>query len=384
MKKIGILTFHRALNYGAVLQSYSLVNYLRKRIPDALIEIIDYSSSMEARYYEKKPVSYLLKKFDIKSAWGEYNKKRVFKSFSDNLPISQYHLQSDDIKQLNEHINNCYDIVISGSDAIFNWSGLKFPTAFFLHDIIKPKLTYAASAHRLFYRDADSEKIKYVGESIGSLTYFGARDKETERLASFCGFNGNVHHNCDPALLLDIDDIHQKTSERIILKKCGISNAKPIIIVMTPDTRVANVIKAKYEKDYNIVSLFISNGTFNNTVYSLTPFEWATVFSKAVLTVTEYFHATILSLLNGTPVLSLDSLDDTLGYEGKIKDLLTTRLDLPFLYLNKREIIEKGASVITERIGRIQSDFNANFVRNSINKEITSADSFLEHLMKLV
>ena len=38
--KIGILTFHCAHNYGAVLQTYALVTYLRKNNYDA--EIIDY------------------------------------------------------------------------------------------------------------------------------------------------------------------------------------------------------------------------------------------------------------------------------------------------------------------------------------------------------
>ena len=38
--KIGILTFHRAHNYGAVLQAYALVTYLKNIGHDA--EIVDY------------------------------------------------------------------------------------------------------------------------------------------------------------------------------------------------------------------------------------------------------------------------------------------------------------------------------------------------------
>lgn len=383
MKKIGILTFHRAMNYGAVLQSYSLINYLSSRIHDASFEIIDYSSEMEALYYSKKPISYLAKHLDIKSAWGEIMKRRVFKSFSNTLPLSNFHLRSDEIMLLNDYINNYYDIVISGSDAIFNWNGFRFPTAFFLHDIEKPKMTYAASAHRLFYREEDADKIKYVGESLSRLSYFGARDKETERLATFCGFQGRVYHNCDPALLLDIEDIHQKTDKNAILRKCGITDEKPIIIIMTPDTRVARLVKEKYESNYNIVSLFIRNGVFKNTVYSLTPFEWATVFSIAALTITEYFHATILSLLNGTAVLSLDSLYDSTGYEGKIKDLLINRLDLPYLYLNKQDVNQKGYDYLSERLERVEREFDAQIVRDHIEREKQSVNSFVNVLTKL-
>lgn len=43
MKKIGILTFHRAYNYGAVLQCYALQQYLKKQGAD--VYVIDYKQA---------------------------------------------------------------------------------------------------------------------------------------------------------------------------------------------------------------------------------------------------------------------------------------------------------------------------------------------------
>ena len=384
MKKIGIITLHRAANYGAVLQSYSLISYLRRRITDASFEIIDYSTSAESRYYTKRYVSYLLKRMDFKSALGEYKKKKIFNDFANSLPVSDLRIKSDSIGELNSYINNNYDVVISGSDAIFNWNGLHFPTAYFLHDIIKKKMTYAASAHHLFYRGQEFDRLKYVKESLDSLDYFGVRDSETEKFAGFCGFQGNIHHNCDPALLLDINSIHNKVDKNSILYKCKIFDKRPIIVLMTPDTVVGKVIKDKFEKEYNIVSVFVKNGMFNNTVYSLTPFEWATLFSMAELTVTEYFHGTILSLLNGTAVLALDSLDDNLGYEGKIKDLLCSRLKLPNLYLNKRTISEQGSDVILSKIEEVIKTYDAKTVADNIEIEKRSSESFIKCLNQLL
>ena len=40
MKKIGIITFHKAINYGSVLQAYSLQHLLESE--GYLVEIIDY------------------------------------------------------------------------------------------------------------------------------------------------------------------------------------------------------------------------------------------------------------------------------------------------------------------------------------------------------
>lgn len=384
MKKVGILTYHRAINYGAVLQSYSLVTYLKKRIPDASFEIIDYASLTDYRSYIKRVASYLIKHFDVNSAKGELKKRFVFQAFSNSLPISNSQFISDDITQLNDYINRNYDIVISGSDAIFNWNGQHFPTPFFLHDITKVKMTYAASAHRLFYKDAEKNKLYYILEALESLDYFGARDKETENLAKYCGYNGPISHNCDPALLLDIDSIHKTVDVSSILKKCGVNDDRPIIIVMTPDSMVADAVKAKYNKEFNIISLFINNHVFSRTIYSLTPFEWATLFSKATITITEYFHATILSLLNGTPVLALDSLEESLGYEGKIKDLLYTRLSLPDLYLNKKTVSELGTDIVTNKVDDILQSFRLEESFEKIKKETKSADSFVSKLSELI
>ena len=41
-KRIGILTFHKSINNGAVMQAYSLSKKLQTEYPDYTVEIIDY------------------------------------------------------------------------------------------------------------------------------------------------------------------------------------------------------------------------------------------------------------------------------------------------------------------------------------------------------
>lgn len=43
MKKIGILTFHNAYNFGAVLQAYALKEYLQKN-SNCTVEIVNYKN----------------------------------------------------------------------------------------------------------------------------------------------------------------------------------------------------------------------------------------------------------------------------------------------------------------------------------------------------
>lgn len=58
MKKIGILTFHKSINYGSVMQAFALSDLLIKRGYD--VDIIDYepaSYSTQYRIFEKKNYS---------------------------------------------------------------------------------------------------------------------------------------------------------------------------------------------------------------------------------------------------------------------------------------------------------------------------------------
>ena len=52
MVKVGILTYHRSLNYGAVMQAYYLAEEIKKRFPDVSVEIVDYMSKKMNRYYK--------------------------------------------------------------------------------------------------------------------------------------------------------------------------------------------------------------------------------------------------------------------------------------------------------------------------------------------
>ena len=59
MKRIGILTFHNAENYGAMLQAYALKQHLEKENPSAAVGILDYRNPhIELSYKYFKPWSF--------------------------------------------------------------------------------------------------------------------------------------------------------------------------------------------------------------------------------------------------------------------------------------------------------------------------------------
>ncbi|MFR2058366.1 MAG: polysaccharide pyruvyl transferase family protein [Oscillospiraceae bacterium] len=117
--KVGILTFHRANNYGAVLQAYALQTYLETIGVNA--EIVDYRSA----YLEKAYRGHSLANKDIKkllrdlSDWPiRYLKNKAFEKYRKQyLNLSKTYLENNVIES-----NNMYDYFLFGSDQIWNYN----------------------------------------------------------------------------------------------------------------------------------------------------------------------------------------------------------------------------------------------------------------------
>nr|MBQ5604521.1 polysaccharide pyruvyl transferase family protein [Bacteroidales bacterium] len=111
--KIGTLTFHRACNFGGVLQSYALVTYLKKQGYDA--EIIDYiSKPIEDAYPLIYCNSFISIVSSIKHLKQNLQKRRHFKAFRKRMTISSEAYRNP------KEFKDIYDVIIIGSDQIWN------------------------------------------------------------------------------------------------------------------------------------------------------------------------------------------------------------------------------------------------------------------------
>lgn len=347
MKRIGILTFHKTINYGAFLQCYSLSKKLQESFPNYKIEVIDYVRFKAI----SKPIFNILKitlKKGIGNLYTEYVKYYKFRKSIKTLPLSDKKIISNDYKKAFNYMKNRYDAIIVGSDAIFNINQAEtgFPNAFLLNDNFNcPKLSYAASAHGMYYEDFSLEQLTYCKESFDDFSYIGVRDKNTEQFIKYCNSNLNVEHNCDPTVFLDMNfetsDLYNK-----LIHKYNINLDKPIIALMLKNDEIARVIRERYGDKYTIITLFNNSKYADKYIYDLSPYEWAKIFSYAKLTFTEYFHGALLSLKNLTPTIIIDSSKYSGDYESKFKDLFCTRFKLDEFYykvedLDNQEILEK-------------------------------------------
>lgn len=338
--RIGILTFHKAINYGAYLQAFSLSNKLQEQFPDHEVEIIDYIAPKEQNR-KLYMVLWNVKHHGIKGGLSELKRISVFKSMQKYLPLSPKSFCTKNLKKLYAYIDERYDMLIIGSDAVFNWNQTKYPTAFIPdYPFSIPVYTYAASVHGLRFYSISHDLLQTCGKVFDRMKYIGVRDKCSEQFVKLCSQNAKTIHCCDPTLFIDKQIIYQKgiSARNKIEKRYGLSLDSKYIVVMAPDCNLIKAVNERYKKEYKIVSVFVKSSFSDYYLSDLNPFEWTVVLKQAAMVVTSYFHGTLLSLVQGTPTIVLDFsgyCDDQ--YESKLKDLMLTRFKLPELYYDKSE-----------------------------------------------
>ena len=140
---------------------------------------------------------------------------------------------------------------------------------------------------------------------------------------------------------------------RSLLKNHGFDFAKPAIGIMGTD-EMCRVFKKAYGDKYQIVALFNYCKNADVNLYDIGPFEWARSFGFFDLTVTSYFHGTLLSLKNGTPTICI-ALTNAFNkkHTSKVEDFLS-RINMTDCYFDNdfsEENVEKMIAKSNELIG---------------------------------
>ena len=326
-KRIGILTFHRSINYGAFMQAYSLSHYLLKKYPDCTVEIIDYENKTMHEHYKPK-FSLVTFRHPIISA----KKSKQYKQFQKELnkiPLSKDYFQFDGkLDSFDKYIIDNYDIIIVGSDAVWNWVKRGFPNPYILDFDGPLKMSYAASAYGMDYLKQEETNLTHFADCINRIEYVGVRDHYTaDFITNITSGMVKPEINCDPTFFLDMKEVADDAfpgSDNPSLdlkKKYHIPLDKKIIGVMEADTHAIIELRKQF-KDYYFVSLFNHTRATDLFLGDLSPCEWALVFGMFELTLTNYYHGTLLSLVNDTPVISSDRTAFSKIHLGKIPDVM--------------------------------------------------------------
>ena len=143
------------------------------------------------------------------------------------------------------------------------------------------------------------------------------------------------------------------------------------------------MIRALYGKQYQIVALYQYCRGADVNLYDLTPYEWAYVFRYFRLTFTTFFHGTMLSLRNGTPVICVAlETEYSRKHETKVKDLLT-RLGLESCYFHTDYKTKNISEIKAKADALLATDCKAD-ICTRMDEEAQSHLPFLNALKEII
>ena len=211
MKKIGIITFQNAHNYGGILQLYALKTYLENK--GYSVDAINYiNKQIESQYpffpkipfktYRKKVIIESILKIPINVVRNLYSLKqhiikyKKFNKFINNIVKTDRFYNIKDFKNLND-----YDAFVCGSDQIWNptLTGGLDKVYFCDFNTDATKISYAASMGLKELPELEELKFQRL---INNFDYLGVRETTLkDYISKFT--NQEVVENVDPTLLLD-------------------------------------------------------------------------------------------------------------------------------------------------------------------------------------
>lgn len=316
--RIGIITFHCSYNFGSALQTYALQRLLELRGND--VQVIDYRSR-DYRYYSLFRLARPRTMLDnLLGLSGNVRRKDSFERFiSESLSLTSetYSFKNEDkMKELADY----YDCFVCGSDQIWNLDCTKGPVGPFFLSFAgdRRRVAYAPSlAHSSFdqknFTEADK---KYIGAQLDKFFAISVREESTVPL--FQSLTRNQIDVClDPTLLLDGGDYRPIVSQ--------VSIEGPFVFAYMLEENPVVMLQAECvarEMGAKVVYVSARNRRFSVpsiNLYGIGPSEFLGLMSRAEAVVTNSFHATVFSLLFGTPFQTVA----TRNSGSRMKDLLT-------------------------------------------------------------
>ena len=317
-KKTGVITFHFCLNYGAILQNYALIHYLRNNGVEAftLNAVSVRQEENNSLYHAKSGLQRIVRNIVLFPLHIKRKEKQeLFASFiSKELYLTNRVENSIQLERQIDEDN--FEVIISGSDQVWNPHNPDFEEAFLFPFCSRAnKYGYAVSLG-----EATGDDLKAYSNYISDFTQVGVREKGS--IETIKQFNSNVIENVDPVLLLDKKQ-WKELSNRSILKI-----RKPYIVCYY-------INKAGYSDYYDYAKrlakemqlpLYIINSNYSlrsysrNALINIGPVEFLDAISNATFVCTDSFHGTVFSTIMNVPFISFIKSSTT--NDSRVKDFL--------------------------------------------------------------
>ncbi|MDD5063424.1 MAG: polysaccharide pyruvyl transferase family protein [Phycisphaerae bacterium] len=273
--KIGILTFHDGINYGAFFQVYSLQSFLLQHGFDC--QVINYKSpgftKREYRVFLKlrRPVYFVRNVRKIIQFKKAHKKLRLTKRIFTLKGLSKL----------------LFGRIIIGSDEVWNFSTrlIGYDPVYFSQGLQAERIiSYGASFGSIKANQPVPEQLK---EALGRIAHISVRDDNSADIMRVIS-DKPVRIVLDPTFLVDLSSEAVLPREKGFILVYGSFSSKMVRKIVEYARFVGRkTISVGYRLPWCDVSLD-----------TLSPFQWLGYFAAADCVITTMFHGMIYSILN--------------------------------------------------------------------------------------
>ena len=301
--RIGILTFHCAHNYGAVLQCYALQEVLKGM--GHTVEVIDYRPYYLTRAYKivslHRIFSYnplrFVKRFILECLSLPKRAKR-FRKF-DAFMNEYYKISS------RREISSDYDVYIMGSDQIWNPKITKgFDGYYFGYfPFSKGERKYVAYAASMETNHLSESAKEYLRKALNNFDAIGVREIQLADLLRPLT-DKDVQVVLDPTLLVTSSFWNRFVGKRPLEEKYV------LVYQARGESRITKKIANYIANQLEALVVTVSGLTYSRSKWMLhteSPWDFVNWFRYADCVVSSSFHGTAFSIVFNKPFYSVRS-----------------------------------------------------------------------------
>lgn len=332
-KKASIITFHCVPNYGAVLQTFGMVTYLRKHFDE--VEVIDYRPETLCKDY--KAINFYSIPSVVMSLWSlrPYLKKvRKFKTFE-----KKYLYLSENGGKTAEEIGEVNtDLVVLGSDQVWNAQITKGidPVYFGRLNWAEKKPTVISYAASIGKGNLTEQERNEIIRLLKNLDAVSVRESDAQKL---------VENLTDKEVQVVVDPTVLAGAEAFTPLIRPVPYQNYLLFYSLNGYEETEAMAEKIARYQNLQLVELSGrrkGLFHKnhiTLHDAGPEEFVSLIAGASYVVTDSFHGTVFSLLYHRPFVTIPH--KTRG--GRIKTLLSLcDLEQRCTPVFSRDLLEDG------------------------------------------
>lgn len=336
--KIGILTYHFANNYGAVLQVYAMKEFLQENGYE--VEIINYVTKLQKSnnsFIENCGIKSVVKNIiRIPHLPSRIRRIRRFDFFREKYLLKNIS-EINQINVLKERVRE-YDLLIVGGDQVWNPNVEDFDEIYY--KVVN--LNTPTMAVSLSFGNAEKRIVEKYIKEINKFRFIGIREKSGLDMLKKMGVKNNCYNTLDPVLL-----VNYKYYSRLIQNEESHSVPdKPYILCYYLGRK--NSFKAveyvkKISKKLGLEMVFVTsnNGVvsyLHGAVLDAGPIDFLHLIKNAKCVFTNSFHATAFSVLYEVPFYCMEKRESNDNRKIDLLNLLDIRDRVVFDFDNLDQI----------------------------------------------